>query len=74
MHTVMHVKHPNTGLEEARLRAIDVFSAHLTSEIVLAQNADGFFDKRYWNDYLDSKYAYQNSMNEFYCLLHELSK
>ena len=63
----------NNALEQARLDSIDKFSKHLISEINLAQNGNGFFDKKYWDDYLKTKYAHQNAMNIFYNLLHELS-
>jgi hypothetical protein len=61
-------------LEIARLDTIEKFSNLLTAEITLAQHQDGFFEQKYWKDYLVSKYQYQNASNKFYVLLHEISK
>jgi len=62
------------GLEGARVDSIDKFSKHLASEINLAKNGNGFFEPKFWTDYLATKHAYQDAMNKFYNLLHELSK
>lgn len=61
-------------LEQSRLDCIDKFSLHLISEIRLAKSCGGFYDREYYSNYLSTKYAHQNAMNEFYNLLHELSK
>ncbi len=61
-------------IDLARLDAIDKYSNHLIAEISLAQNGDGFFDKKYWYYYLSTKYQCQEAQNKFQILLHELSK
>ena len=65
---------PEDKLDLARLYCIDKFSLHLSSEITLAKNGDGFYDRKYYTNYLETKFAHQNAMNEFYNLLHELAK
>ena len=61
-------------LEQAKFNCIDKFSKHLNSEIILAKNGVGFYDRQFYLNYLDTKYAHQNAMNEFYNILHDLSK
>lgn len=65
---------PKDTLELSRLDCIDKFSLHLISEVALAKNGDGFFDRKFYSDYLETKFAHQNAMNEFYNLIHELAK
>ena len=61
-------------LENARLEAVDKFAILLTAEISLAQHGGGFFEQKFWHDYLLKKYDCQDSSNRFYVLLHEISK
>jgi hypothetical protein len=65
---------PPDLLEASRLDVIEKFSQHLFAEVLLAKSGGGFYDPKYWRDYLYTKYQYQNASNEFYVLLHELSK
>jgi hypothetical protein len=61
-------------LEQSRLDCINKFSLHLTAEINLAKNGNGFFDRKFYSENLNTKYAHQNAMNNFYNLLHDLSR
>ena len=61
-------------LEKARIDVLDRYSDHLLAEVTLAQQGAGFFEIKYWNDYLRAKYCCQDATNNFYVLLHELSK
>ena len=70
----MYIQTLPPGLEVARLEAIENFSNHLTSEISLALHSDGFFEPKYWDDYLAIKYKCQEASNKFYVALHEISK
>ena len=65
---------PADLLEVSRLDVIEKLSQYLAAEVLLAQNGGGFFDPKYWRDYLYTKYQYQEASNKFYVLLHELSK
>lgn len=70
----MHAQPPFPELETARLAAIESFAKLLSAEVRLAQNGDGFFEQKYWYDYLTTKYNSQQASNRFYILLHEISK
>ena len=61
-------------LEDARLEAVGKFAQLLSSEISLAENGQGFFERKYWTDHLNTKYEYQSAMNKFYGLVHQLAK
>ena len=64
---------PDT-LEEARLDVVEKFAIYLTAEILLARQGDGFFDRKYWSNFLSTKTHWQDASNRFYILLHELAK
>jgi hypothetical protein len=68
------IKITNDILETARLEVIEKYSDHLAAEVTLARQGGGFFERKYWNDYLHAKYSCQEAANKFYVLLHELSK
>ncbi len=70
----MYVQSLSPELEIARLDAVDKFSKHLMAEISLAQHSNGFFEHKYWHDFLATKYQSQAAANKFYILLHEISK
>jgi hypothetical protein len=70
----MYVQTPSPELETAKLDAVKSFSKLLTAEITLAQHGNGFFEPKYWCDYLIAKYECQASSNKFYVLVHEMSK
>lgn len=70
----MYTPELSPELERAHLDAVDKFSQHLRAEITLAQQGDGFFEKKYWQDFLIRKQESQAAANKFYILLHELSK
>ena len=65
---------PHDSLEQSRLDVVEKYSKYLVAEVTLTRQADGFFDKKYWDDYLHSKTQWQAAANHFYTLLHELAQ
>jgi len=61
-------------VEQARLDFIRKFSNHLDSEVALARHGGGFFDRKYWDNFIATKIEYQKESNKFYTILHELAK
>lgn len=61
-------------LEISRLEVVEKFSKHLAAEVRLARKGDGFFESKYWSDFLTTKTEWQSASNRFYILLHELAK
>jgi hypothetical protein len=61
-------------LEKSRLDVLEKYSKYLKAEETLARQANGFFDKKYWEDFLLSKTQWQEAANNFYTLLHELAQ
>jgi len=70
----MYIQQASPDLEIARLAMVEKFSRYLLAEICLAQHGGGYFEQKYWNDYLSTKYQCQDASNKFYILLHEISK
>jgi len=61
-------------VENARLDAIEKYAEHLTAEVALARQDGGFFDRKYWDEFLVTQTQWQSASNTFYTMLHELSK
>ena len=61
-------------VETARQAFIEKFANHLDAEIALARHDGGFFDRKYWDNFIATKIEYQKESNKFYTVLHELAK
>ena len=70
----MYTQTLSLEIEIAKLDAVKSYSNMPAAEITLAQHGNGFFDPKYWCDYLTAKYKSQNASNRFYVLVHEISK
>lgn len=62
------------AVESARLAYLEKFSNQLITEVTLARQDGGFFDRKYWDDFIAAKVACQKESNKFYTILHELAK
>ena len=61
-------------LEDAHIELVEKFSEYLKAETELANQANGFFDKKYLDKMIKTKTEWQLSSNRFYGLLSLVSK
>jgi len=61
-------------LEEANKELVEKFSKYLETEIELASQANGFFDKRYLDNMIKAKSEWQLASNRFYGILSHITK